>query len=122
MLANAYRLPCIEGVRVHQSGEFPTHKLLQVKLAIAKLAVGHRKLKNTDSAVEAIKEKIAKMLIEVRDVGLDHCKYIRKSPRTERTSSQHDERKNQGRFHKPRKCRIAPTMKKRTDPRQGKHG
>ena len=61
-IANAYLIPCVEGVRVHSSDEFPTHRPLQVKLATAKLAVPRRTLKKTDSAAKAIDELIAKRM------------------------------------------------------------
>ena len=63
-IANAYLIPCIEGVRVHSSDEFPTHKPLQVKIAIAKLAVPRRTLKKTDSAAKRKMEESVEELSE----------------------------------------------------------
>ena len=57
-LASADLLPSVEGVRVHMSDMFPTHRPLQIKIATAKLAVAKRKLKQTDNAADAIDEEI----------------------------------------------------------------
>ena len=80
-IANAHLIPCIEGVRVHNSDEFPTHKPLQIKLATAKLAVPRRTLKKTDSAAKAIEEMIMRTMEQSEEelhenkARKAHCSY-----------------------------------------------